>query len=1498
MCDRDAKGIAHAIQEVLGSASAGLTTDALLNTLSTQGVCGLHVRLALRTQLKNGALAVSRAASQGEPQTDASAVWVVAAAKNTRRVVHLPGNFVKYVDQILGRGGMSVVYAGRQNELNRPVAIKTLHGTNVKSEAEGQLLAERMKREAKALALLNHPNIVSVFHAAVDKAGHPFIVMEKIDGETLDEVIRRKGRFDLLRSVWVGLEIVRALRYAYSKAGVLHRDIKPSNIMLTSESVKVMDFGLAKLTTPDESAFSDTTRLPVDQDALTSPGAFLGTFLTQAPEAYTGPSDVRSDIYAFGGTLYYLLSGGTWCFNHPVTNDAIGLWVNAHLNVDKEIVDIRDPSRRPDASPALARIVHTCLKREPRERFQSWDQLFAELDRVRRHLEPKTTRSRIPVPPQDSSATDAGLTSFLSRLDEAHRGASSTTEKVLPQTSATALTLPPTPAYLSTLIARARAAEETLRTQYGPDALSEPGPFAAAVVQLTGVPSDGKAPISEIFRQLLEAETGISLDIFDELYAAIAGGDEAATKKAPCHIAIDPTWYFYLAESMARQEDDTGERSFPAQAAAEIVLFLEYLCNAPELAPHRIDTPQPSSPPQVDAAAPASAVENEPVTVPSQSSITMAADNSSPAAPPPESNGEEADVALPAGTKIGDAHVIVRRLGGGGNGEVYLARHEKLNREQAIKMLRPNLARDREFVQRFDNEARMAAQLGHPHIVPVYDFFEWGGTWCLVMAYVSGSTLTRYRETKGTLEPREALLLVRQILDALDHAHRAGLVHRDIKPDNILLDQDGKAYLTDFGLVKSSRHEVGPRTTVGVFWGTPEYASPEQAKGISSLDPRTDLYSLGAVLYELLTGQVPFTAATKMAVLYKISDDNDHPSPPRELVPDLDYRIDVLVSRMLAKQPEERYLRARDVIEDIDRILESMERGEAPKKRRSPAAPAFAIFGTLALAALLTWLLWPTGKEGDAGELAIVPRQLPALPPEKPAGPKTPKEAAPETKKPEPPEAEPKRTNPTPSVATPPRAPEPASEKPHVAAVPPPAPKAAVPIVPAVPKLTPLERLAKHEPTDMELNTVNAAFQVLRESLPARMNYSFQKPMARLRVLKQSDDVTPWSAAILDAELERLEAGKKAFSTRPLLDPKKEVVLLLRDGRTLRGTVHSETADEVTLVLPNELREPVSLSLILPTSFSHASPNREGGFAPRSAAGNAAGVLPSLKDLPPDLEARHLPGLVSSAIDESLRAAQTRGDFRLLTTVEVSQTYRDAIGLLLEDRLNAFDSEKAAAKLYLNKKEPQALGKLLSDFRKTIAGGRAAKEILEDFLRSLPDTTDPELRKKYELIHVGITWTDDKDEVAPWNAKLKVYRLKSPLPNHESRIFRKAGGSRAGFTLTYRLGRLSDPRTTLFQLGTSPTRYLRIQGTSVSLVEMAEKTIPIHQKLALLAPLKRATIAVVPRPEMSLNLWYLNGHLLWALPDGPKDYPIDGIIVSVYGGEVLLESVRLKKSNP
>jgi eukaryotic-like serine/threonine-protein kinase len=268
-------------------------------------------------------------------------------------------------------------------------------------------------------------------------------------------------------------------------------------------------------------------------------------------------------------------------------------------------------------------------------------------------------------------------------------------------------------------------------------------------------------------------------------------------------------------------------------------------------------------------------------------------------------------------TVLNDRYELQQRIGRGGMADVFLARDLLLDRPVAIKVLFPEFAVDPNFVERFRREAQSAANLNHPNIVGVYDWGRYANTYFMAMEYVQGRTLADILKANGHVNSQQAAEIASEVAAALGFAHRNGVVHRDIKPANILIGANGQVKVADFGIARAMNAPTESNLTqAGSVMGTATYFSPEQAQGAQP-DPRSDLYSLGIVLYEMVAGRPPFTGENPVSIAYKQVHDN--PQPLNQIVADVPKPFEAIVAKLLAKKPEIRYQTAEAVRDDLRR---------------------------------------------------------------------------------------------------------------------------------------------------------------------------------------------------------------------------------------------------------------------------------------------------------------------------------------------------------------------------------------------------------------------------------------------------------------------------------------------------------------------------------------------------------------------------------------------------
>src|SRR5215471_13831312 len=268
------------------------------------------------------------------------------------------------------------------------------------------------------------------------------------------------------------------------------------------------------------------------------------------------------------------------------------------------------------------------------------------------------------------------------------------------------------------------------------------------------------------------------------------------------------------------------------------------------------------------------------------------------------------------GSVLGNRFEILQLLGEGGMGAVYKAHDRELERDVALKLIRPELARNPEILQRFKQELILARQVTHRNVIRIFDLGQAEGHKYITMEYLAGRDLRAVLREKGKLPPEEAAKIVLQICRALEAAHAEGVIHRDLKPQNIMLDANGRAYVMDFGIARSAY--LPGMTQTGALVGTPEYMSPEQAKG-EKLDERSDLFSLGVILYELLVGTSPYHSDTPLATLWRRIQEKAKPLD--EIDPTIPSPLCGIVARALEIEPRERFSNATEFAQHLESWL-------------------------------------------------------------------------------------------------------------------------------------------------------------------------------------------------------------------------------------------------------------------------------------------------------------------------------------------------------------------------------------------------------------------------------------------------------------------------------------------------------------------------------------------------------------------------------------------------
>jgi len=319
---------------------------------------------------------------------------------------------------------------------------------------------------------------------------------------------------------------------------------------------------------------------------------------------------------------------------------------------------------------------------------------------------------------------------------------------------------------------------------------------------------------------------------------------------------------------------------------------------------------------------------------------------------------------LTTGSTFAGRYQIIEELGHGGMGRVYKVHDTKIGEKVALKLIRPEAVLDKTTLERFSNELRLARKIRHKNICQMFDLGEDQGTRYITMEYVHGEDLKQLVRKVGRLSPGQAVGIAKQVCEGLEEAHKLGVVHRDLKPQNIMIDEDGNARIMDFGIARSLK--VKGITGAGVMIGTPEYMSPEQVEG-KETDPRSDIYSLGVILYEMLTGRAPFEGDTPLSIAVKHK--TEKPQDPKELNDQIPDGLNRLILRCLEKDKERRYQSARDVKSELENIEKGLPTTthEIPKRKPFTSRQITVTFGMKKLmipalgilfAALLALFLW------------------------------------------------------------------------------------------------------------------------------------------------------------------------------------------------------------------------------------------------------------------------------------------------------------------------------------------------------------------------------------------------------------------------------------------------------------------------------------------------------------------------------------------------------------
>jgi len=779
-----------------------------------------------------------------------------------------PRLFGKYVLlRPFARGGMGELFIAASGELGG--AEKLCIVKKVPEDRDSPGLTARLLDEARVAVRLNHTNLVQVFDCGRVE-DELYIAMELIEGRDLRAVwnrtAERRSRIPLDVALYVVREVARGLEYAHGYGGLnlVHRDIAPPNVLLSWHGeVKLTDFGLARSTLKNE---------------RTAPGIVYGRVAYLAPEQARGEqADPRTDIYATGIILWELLTGRPL---HDTTDDAV-----------KNLERARHPRIDPPSSitrglpGSIDQVVLKALATDRNQRFKSAGEFRQAIADELARVAPGTDGSR--------------LSSFLRDLfnddikkEQAERDRLLSVE--LPRLRAERRPARPTP-------------PENVLT---PPPAAPPGSSGASSSSLSASLSiedstelSVSAPIAQPSRN--RTNTDPSAPIEDALLAPPAPRRPATAPPSalppparPAPRAVGPTKPMSAMGAAASSGKALDTKGAAQEAQLRAKIARDAAAKRDEHGDDDLTMMRPPRGPSVAGTA-----------------VRPGAASRAAAAAEPEVEELDPDVEPELANLVGELidgrYQVERLLGTGGMGAVYTAEHVDIGKRVALKVLHPQYSRQADLVARFRREARAASKVGHPNIIDVTDSGTTdNGDVYFVMELLDGLDLGEVLRHERRVAPDRTVHIGTQICRALSAAHAAGIIHRDLKPENIFLcSRDGNAdfvKVLDFGIAKQDMgNQNHPRrlTTPGIAMGTPEYMAPEQAAG-KAIDGRVDIYSVGAILYEMLTGDPPHAGANIMEVLSKKA--NEKPRPVREVNPNVPEALEQVVMRCLERNPDDR----------------------------------------------------------------------------------------------------------------------------------------------------------------------------------------------------------------------------------------------------------------------------------------------------------------------------------------------------------------------------------------------------------------------------------------------------------------------------------------------------------------------------------------------------------------------------------------------------------------
>src|SRR5262245_3094852 len=882
-----------------------------------------------------------------------------------------PKKLGKYeVVGLIGEGGFGVVYEARDPFIRRRVAIKAC------TARDGEL-RNRFYREAQIAGNLQHKNIVTVHDFGLEN-DVPYLVQEYLSGEDLHDKIRRGDAIPPLTKLNYLVQIAEGLEFAH-EAGVIHRDIKPSNVrILENGRVKIMDFGIARLAAADSK--------------FTKARMAMGTQGYMSPEQLEGQEvDQRSDVFSYGVLAYELLT-----YRKPFEADSFQALFYQILN--KTPTPIRE--LWPECPRSVARFVETCLQKRREDRFSGFAELLKHLQVARGD----TGASGAPTPPPESaplgiadpapavtghaSAPAGGhpptpIPTALGALEERVRQAMERGDMTTAELEVTlarkkhaadkAFAAVTEPLLRSIREARETKEEEVLRPeraaalvlrarqQRDQGALENALLASQAALELT--PAD---PVA----MTLHAELADTISREQRRQAALqeAGAalekDDLERASRLAHEALDlgpqDSQALELQRRVEQAEHEVSRKRGRARRLVEEAgaTLQQGDAQRAQLALNEAVSLWPEVPEAADLRELIEAALVRASQAPSGGGSPLI---SATAKGPPRGQAEKAVGELRIESLFARRYRIKGKLGQGGMGTVYRALDQTLEVPVALKVINTRLARDKQMLDRLKREVVLARKIAHPSVCRMHDIGEADGLHYVSMELVEGSDLSEVIRKAQRLHPDQAVEIALQVLDGLREAHRAGVIHRDLKPQNIMLGTDGRPHIMDFGISVSA--DVQRLTQKGVVVGTPDYMSPEQALG-SKVDHRADIYAMGVILFRMLTGRMPFEGKTPEAVM--VAHFTAPPPRASEVMPGVPPALDAVIEKALAKKPEDRFSSAQEMEGVLKALAAPGLRAavaveQAPAPAQNPITPAGAK-ANLDRGALLAWIEEARGR--------------------------------------------------------------------------------------------------------------------------------------------------------------------------------------------------------------------------------------------------------------------------------------------------------------------------------------------------------------------------------------------------------------------------------------------------------------------------------------------------------------------------------------------------------